>query len=203
MVIPVLINVIGRQRMLSYKIITAILMSRSRPQAQHQQELTVARDLYLATHAKLINTISDIGADEIDPAVMKEIGRFSSWISALDTGDLSGLANDEIDWWVSTGVPAQVNAINRVLKALEDVQERQEAGREEQMDLDRQLVSSIAGELQDIAKRIGLIALNARIEAARAGDFGRAFSVIADEVKQLSEVSALKADEITARVSVQ
>lgn len=203
MEIPVLINVIGRQRMLSYKIITAILMSRSRSGGLHQQELATARDLYLTTHANLTKTISDLGADGIDRTVIKEIVAFADWIKALDADDLSGLANDEIDRWVSTGVPAQVNAINAVLKALEEVVERQEAGREEQMDLDRQLVSSIAGELQDIAKRISLIALNARIEAARAGDFGRAFSVIADEVKQLSEVSALKADEINARVSVQ
>ena len=44
--------------------------------------------------------------------------------------------------------------------------------------------------IEDIARTVRLISLNARVEAARAGDAGRAFGVIAEEIKALSEQTA-------------
>jgi methyl-accepting chemotaxis protein len=92
-------------------------------------------------------------------------------------------------------VSATVDAIDQLVRLLENGGESVD-----RLNSDVEAITSIIGVIREVAEQTNLLALNAAIEAARAGEQGRGFAVVADEVRDLAQKTQASTQKIQALI---
>ena len=98
----------------------------------------------------------------------------------------------EIAQQTNTSSTSAKDAVQRTEKASDDIRELVEAA---------QRIGDVVNLINDIAEQTNLLALNATIEAARAGEAGKGFAVVASEVKSLANQTAKATSDISGQIS--
>jgi len=108
------------------------------------------------------------------------------------------LATD-VDQQARTGLHAALENISEMENAVNDV--NRASSEMDELNGTAQSIHAIVDTIKSIAEQTNLLALNAAIEAARAGEQGRGFAVVADEVRTLAAKTTGSVDEITGIVN--
>ncbi len=146
------------------------------------------------------NIQSQSAATEQVSASIEEISGVASSISSIAGENSSSMSNlvGEVEK-LSSAIEKTKGQVDGTLSSFQDISQRAQVGSSslqfmtqaiDNLSKSSKEISKTISTIADISEKINMLALNASIEAARAGDAGRGFAVVAEEVSKLAERTA-------------